>query len=549
MTFLIKFFKSPLGKIAYNLVVRPFFWLINFIFYNIKKIIFLLALWFYNNFIKIISPWKKTLYYNWGLYIISMLAITFFMVHSGYLLYDYYAEHVWTREAITLRKEALVFWISCLVFYTLITVISSFYYQAARHWKLYGEAAYSSYLFWYCLFVHWYYSEFELAYVEVSMGYSLFVYLIFFGGMVGIEWEEELDEDWDDAALHNSKIAQDRGVSYLTTVRDEWSEDDMLMVLQMRTTSALQEKLTDIFGNSFDMSQDVVDTLTMYEDWEMINFPELYRPLTPEEDISENIERLLKVRPIEYEDHTILDIFSAWDSKQNWISPEYWEILIYRGQLILRFLNFFKKIFMYFFKYIQKLVSLIYLQQLKIKGNYKSYLIRAVGAYCGYKPRFKVNIEPNLTKDVVTRERSIQPFLLFYIVIRYIKFYILELVNYLRLYFYIPTLKNNLKPTAQSILLEIKIKKLDSWASNNYKFFRNPDESSKVLHHADEELLISLQTKIISLIITFNWFFIFYFIIINIQSQELFDPMWKATLIISIYFITKYTYLKIKKIN
>jgi len=38
------------------------------------------------------------------------------------------------------------------------------------------------------------------------------------------------------------------------------------MVLQMRTTSALQEKLTDIFGNSFDMSQDVVDTLTMYED-------------------------------------------------------------------------------------------------------------------------------------------------------------------------------------------------------------------------------------------------------------------------------------------
>jgi len=43
----------------------------------------------------------------------------------------------------------------------------------------------------------------------------------------------------------------------------------------------------------------------------MINFPELYRPLTPEEDISENIERLLKVRPIEYEDHTILDIFSA----------------------------------------------------------------------------------------------------------------------------------------------------------------------------------------------------------------------------------------------
>jgi hypothetical protein len=128
--------------------------------------------------------------------------------------------------------------------------------------------------------------------------------------------------------------------------------------------------------------------------------------------------------------------------------------------------NFFKRIFMFFFKPIKRFSISMYLEQLKVRDNYKKYLIRAVGPYCGYKPEYRASLVPNLTTDVVTAEKRRQPFLLGLIVIRYIIFYVFEFFksinNYPR-FIYDDDID---EPSEEEILkkkiLQMKIKKLDS---------------------------------------------------------------------------------------
>ncbi len=521
-------FSSFIKEIFYKVTLLP-----GLIFYNVKKLGFLLALWFHNNFIKIIPLWKRALYYNWMLYVGSVIIIICLFFHTQFLLYDWFASHAFWHYPIFLRKKVMVFWIAAFLFFTAITFFSSFFYEFARHWKFYGETAYGGYLFYYCLYVHWYYWEHELDYVEKAVGYSLLIYLILLGGMIGGEWEEELDEDWDDAGLHNSRIAQDRGVAYIDkTNPDEYTDEDILMLHEMGTTTKFQETMTDYFGNAFDMSEDVEDTLNNYQDWEKEFFPELHVILTADEELALTTLRMYLNMPVTYEDHIIFSIFSKWDSKENWISPRFSQIIIFRAQNIKNFFLFFWKIFKFFFDYLMKIIAWIYKEQLRIKGNYKRYFIRAVGPYEGYAPKFQAISRPNMTIEVVIVDKWYRPFLtLFFPIKRFILYYLKYILQSIK-----KTMLSVVNVSSPSFIIlyrySLELRELNRWSSQNYKFFFKPKVS---LNQPS-----SIQNIIFRYNFIFNWFIILFIIIINIFEIK--------KILIFILFVIIYLILKFIKI-
>ncbi len=494
-------------------------WLTSLIYNNLKKINFLFLIWFYDHFIKIIPLWKKALFYNWILYIGSVIGITGFFFHSEFLLYDYYDASAYWYLPKNLRRGVMVFWITTFVYYTFITFFSSFYYELTRHWKLYGEATYGGYLFYYFMFKHWYYWEHELYFIEEAIGwYAFFVYFCLLCGMVGGEWEEELDEDWDDAGLHTSRIAQDRGVAYIDTPnKDDLTDEDIIMLYEMNETTRFQETLTDYFGNSFDMCEDVDDTLTHYEEWEREFFPELHVVLTPEEELTENMERLYLAMPVTMDDHVMYSIFFKWESKKNWISPEYWEILVNRYRAIYKFFMFFIRIFMFFFKYFKKFRKFLIKEKLIMEEDYLEHIILAVGPYSGYIPKLKTNSRPNMVIDLVMGNSWLRPFIFVYFIFKYIRFYVLEFFAFLA-----GKVKIDWAYNEVSELLEDQVRMSRAIPyTQNVEFFYKPGAYPFKDIEINKNMEILLNIWFILKTILYPWGVIIFFCLTNINTNEL----------------------------
>jgi hypothetical protein len=201
--------------------------------------------------------------------------------------------------------------------------------------------------------------------------------------------------------------------------------------------------------------------------------------------------------PVNLEDHVMHEIFYDWDSKRNWLAPEYWEVLVWRGQSILNIINFFIKIFMFFFQYFKRFYLWLYHKQLQTRGKYKQYLIRAVGPYVGYDPKFKRNIKPDMTIEVVSAKRRTKFFFFIFFIFKSIKYYWLEIFQFVIKNIHFHRIFSKNKWIVWSDKQMIQYKKLKSWGSSNYVYFGKGNYDLSEVDVAVEKIWIFLQSMIL----------------------------------------------------
>jgi len=156
-----------------------------------------------------------------------------------------------------------------------------------------------------CLFVCYSFLEYELLwelehdfFCNRTVMSNIFFYSLLLFGVLFTEFGINLEEEYDDARLRNSEIAQKRGTTI--QVEDWYNEQDLKektskefrkMQWQMSQTTKTQELLTDVFGNPDDLGETPEQVATRYKLHKRKMYPEFYEEISDEDRSSDFIER------------------------------------------------------------------------------------------------------------------------------------------------------------------------------------------------------------------------------------------------------------------
>jgi hypothetical protein len=195
--------------------------------------------------------------------------------HTQYILYDpaaYDTQMYWPKKIKTLRKLALVHWISYIFIYTFLHILTWIFWQVHYHFKEYGQTVYYEYWFWYSMWYHGIWWDAIVKYMNYGSGWTGIIYFtivnhFFWFSFQGCEFLEEMEYDWDDHFdSYEGAYIEDED-TYLNV-------NQMLMQKLADREQALLDEITwDVFGSTEKIGDDPEKVQARWNIWSLLMYP------------------------------------------------------------------------------------------------------------------------------------------------------------------------------------------------------------------------------------------------------------------------------------
>ncbi len=362
-TFIFKTYKL-IKYILYKIFIFPF----QYATWNILK-------FWYRHFhgwrrhYKVIYRDKIFVYFGVILILLCMLK------HTQYILYDPLAYDdimYWPKRIKSLRKLALVHWISYMLIYTGLYILSWIFWQVHYHFKEYGQTVYYEYWFWYSMWYHGVWWDAIVKYMNNGYGMTGLIYFtivnhFFWFSFWGCEFLEELEYDWDD---------------YFDSYEGAYIEDEdsyinvnatLMRKLADREQALLDEITWDVFGTTEKIGDDPDKVQARWNIWSLLMYP----PLALDDDDRLEMEFVSYVAD---EPWDVWDYYVSLSNERDPFDCEYW------WQFWTTFEeNHWEEMMRTYDPFVN-----FYLRWLKPFYTLPRKRIRAVGEYSRYNWRYKV---------------------------------------------------------------------------------------------------------------------------------------------------------------
>ena len=210
-------------------------------------------------------------------YFLMIFLLLCMLKHTQYILYDPAAYDVegdipWPKRIKSLRKLALINWISCMIIYTFLHILSWIFWQLHYHFKEYGQTIYYEYWFWYSMWYHGVWWDTGVKYMNYGYGLTGILYFtivnhFFFLSFWGCEFLEEMEYDWDD---HFDSYEG----AYIEDEETFLNVDNTLMqALADRELALLDEITWDVFGSTEKIGDDPEKVQARWGIWSLLMYP------------------------------------------------------------------------------------------------------------------------------------------------------------------------------------------------------------------------------------------------------------------------------------
>lgn len=266
--------------------------LVNFLSYFFRAVLFEFS-WFLRTFFVVDNVPRKKLF-------IPRLLGYFLLVIFMYLFCSQLDYIMWSwklgEESLTVddRLNTFFYFISIFIVYSVYFFLSLIFIPLYYKVKYFLRTLLCL-IFFVALTEHEWFWEVEVVWImDTSRILCWLFYFILYSAILFIEFGVNLEEEYDDARLRHSRIAQERGSTLLenewynlrnnTTVR---SEEDKKMEWEMSSTTEFEELLTQVFGNPDDFGETPDKVWDRFEKHKQKMYPELLITTVAERDLED----------------------------------------------------------------------------------------------------------------------------------------------------------------------------------------------------------------------------------------------------------------------
>jgi hypothetical protein len=208
-------------------------------------------------------------------YIFVIFILLCMLKHTQYILYDpgaYDTHMYWPKRIKSLRRLALVHWISYMIIYTVLHILSWIFWQLHYHFKEYGQTIYYEYWFWYSMWYHGLWWDATVKYMNYGYGWTGIMYFtivnhFFFFSFWGCEFLEEMEYDWDDHfdSYEGAYIEDEETFLHV--------DNTLMQKLADREQALLDEITWDVFGSTEKIGDDPDKVQARWNIWSLLMYP------------------------------------------------------------------------------------------------------------------------------------------------------------------------------------------------------------------------------------------------------------------------------------